>query len=102
MGKRGTHSSAHTPTSTGLSSGQGFKGKEAVYTQQGAYHKAVPGTLPKPALVVGEATTGTSKIDAPISFKDIGNPKKVNPFDKVEEMVSQKRRRLYEQTPGAT
>ena len=37
-----------------------------------------------------------------MSFKDIGNPKQVNPFDKVEEIVSRKQRRLYGQTPGAT
>ena len=62
----------------------------------------LPGMLPKPALVVGETSAGTSKRDTPISFKVIGNPKKVNPFDKKEELVSRKRRRLYGQTPGAT
>ena len=62
----------------------------------------LPGMLPKPALVVGETTGGTSKRDAPISFKDIGNPKKVNPFDKVKELVSRKQRRLYGKNPGAT
>ena len=40
----------------------------------------LPGALPKPALVVGETTAGTSKRDTPISFKDIGNPKQVNPL----------------------
>ena len=54
----------------------------------------LPGTLPKPALVVGETTAGTSKRDTPISFKDIGNPKKVNPFDKVEELVSRKMKKI--------
>lgn len=59
------------------------------------------GTQPKPALVVGGASAGTSKRDIPISFKDIGNPNKVNPFDKVEEMVSRKQRGLYKDAPDA-
>ena len=62
---------------------------------------ALPGARPKPASGEGENAAGTSKRDAPTPFKDIGNPGQTNPFDKVEELVTRKRRRLCSQTTGA-
>ena len=36
------------------------------------------------------ATAGTSKKDAPASFKNMGDPEKANPFAKVEDMMNRK------------
>ena len=37
---------------------------------------------------------------APASFKSMGNPEKVNPFTKIEDMMSRKRRRTHQEEPG--
>ena len=55
---------------------------------------------PKPAQTVGGATAGTSKKDAPASFKDMGDPGRANPFAKVEDMMSRKQRRIHKDEPG--
>ena len=38
------------------------------------------GAQPEQAASVGAETIGTSKRDAPMSFKNIGNPEKTKPF----------------------
>ena len=58
------------------------------------------GTQPEPTPAVGGATAGTSKKDAPASFKNMGDPEKANPFAKVEDMMSRKRRKIHKDAPG--
>ena len=59
-------------------------------------HKAQP----KPTPAVGGATAGASMKGAPTSFKNMGDPEKANPFAKLEDMMSRKRRKTHQEEPG--
>ena len=67
---------------------------------QGKEPTPVPqGTQPEPAQTVGGATAETSKKDAPVSFKNMGDPRRANPFAKVEDIMSRKRRKIHKDAP---
>ena len=57
-------------------------------------------TQPEPTPAVGGMTAGTSMKGAPASFKSMGNPEKANPFAKIEDMMSKKRRKIHQEEPG--
>ena len=72
--------------------------KQGVHTKEPmpVLHK----TQPEPTPAVGGATAGTSKKDAPATFKNMGDPEKANPFAKIEDMMSRKRRKIHKDAPG--
>ena len=58
-------------------------------------------TQPKPTPAVGGAATGNKqeRMSQP-TFKNLGDPEKANPFAKIEDMMSRKRRKIHKDAPG--
>ena len=78
--------------------------KDPEARKQGVHRKGpmpVPHkTQPEPTPAVGGATAGTSMKGALASFKNMGDPEKANPFAKIEDMMSRKRRKIHKEEPG--